>query len=411
MTNSAEHSERVLGSASSIAGKTPGDPSTRPPRLVLAQGSPLEQGRQIGASTATLINAALSVYESRFALETQMSSHDLAETARGFSAAIAGYSPEIHETLVGIAEGAEVALEKIVLLNSRTEILYSSGPPSELDGACTTGAVRGDRSATGHTYVLQNWDWRANLTSQTFLLGTEDEEGHRTLTLTEAGMLAKSGISSAGIGLGVNLLASDQCGERGGVPFHIIARSVLEARTPSRALRTALDVRRAAAGNLIIGFSGGEAIDVELVPGDFSLEYPRDGILTHANHFRGNRNWLDIFGPRSALTFIRDERLRHLLGSAGALIEPAAMVAALRDHFSHPDGICRHVDPAATRDEQVATLYSLVIDTDERSLWIAGQNACTTHYHQYRLTDLFTDVTPERAFPPEENHVTHSDYS
>src|SRR5699024_8533571 len=135
--------------------------------------------------------------ESRFASEVQMSSHDLWETTRGFSEAIEGYSPEIHATLVGIAEGADVSLEKVVLLNSRTEILYSNGPPSELEGACTTGAVRGDRSSTGHTYILQNWDWRNNLTDQTFILGTEDEEGHQTLTLTEAGMLAKSGMNSA----------------------------------------------------------------------------------------------------------------------------------------------------------------------------------------------------------------------
>lgn len=411
MTNSAEHAERTPQNAPpNGSGPVVGRPA-EPPRLVLARGCPVERGRQIGESTAGLIGAALAVYESRFARETQMSSHDLTETARGFSAAIEDYSPEIHATLVGMAEGAEVALEKIVLLNSRTEILYSSGPPSELDGACTTGAVRGDRTATGHTYVLQNWDWRDNLTAQTFLLGTEDEEGHRTLTLAEAGMLAKSGISSAGIGLGVNLLASDRVGERGGVPFHVIARSVLEARSPSRALRAALDVRRAAAGNLVIGFSGGEAVDVELVPGDFALEHPEDSILTHANHFRRRRDWTDVFGPRSALTFIRDERLRRLLDGAGATIAPADMVAALRDHFSHPDGICRHVDPAAARDEQVATLYSLVIDTEERSLWIAGQNACATPYHHYRLADLFTDAAPEQAFPPEENNVTHSDHS
>lgn len=411
MTNSAERAENSPPPDTSQTGEPANDASVGPPRLVLAQGGPLERGRQIGESTAGLIGAALAVYETRFARETQMSSHDLTETARDFSAAIEGYAPDIHATLVGMAEGAEVALEKIVLLNSRTEILYSSGPPSELDGACTTGAVRGDRSLSGHTYVLQNWDWRDNLTEQTFLLGTEDEEGHRTLTLAEAGMLAKSGVNSAGIGLGVNLLASERAGERGGVPFHVIARSILEARTPSRALRAALDVRRAAAGNLVIGFSGGEAVDVELVPGDFSLEHPRDGILTHANHFRGRRDWDDVFGPRSALTFIRDERLHRLLDAAGPTIAPADMVAALRDHFSHPDGICRHVDSAAARDEQVATLYSLVIDTDERSLWIAGQNACTTPYYHYRLADLFTDAAPEQAFPPEENHVTHSDHS
>jgi hypothetical protein len=135
VTNSAEHAESILPNASPMDGETTGHPiESRPPRLVLARGGPVERGRQIGESTAGLIGAALSVYESRFAHETQMSSHDLTETARAFSAAIEGYSPEIHATLVGIAEGAEVALEKIVLLNSRTEILYSNGPPSELDG-------------------------------------------------------------------------------------------------------------------------------------------------------------------------------------------------------------------------------------------------------------------------------------
>jgi isopenicillin-N N-acyltransferase-like protein len=406
VTSSAESAESLALNAATTDRLT-----AEPPRLVLARGDALERGQQIGESTADLIGSALDVYESRFASETQLSKNDLVETAREFSEAIEGYSPQIHATLAGIAEGAEIALEKIVLLNSRTEILYRSGQPSERHGACTTGAVRGDRSATGHTYVLQNWDWRDNLSAQTFLLGTEDEEGHRTLTLAEAGMLAKSGVSSSGIGLGVNLLASDRGGDRGGVPFHIIARSVLEARTPSDALRAALDVRRAAAGNLVIGFSGGEAVDVELVPGDFAVEHPRDGILTHANHFSGPRKWADIFGPRSALTFIRDERLRRLLDEAGSTIAPADMVAALRDHFSYPDGICRHVDPNVPRDEQVATLYSLVIDTDQRSLWIAGQNACTTPYHHYRLADLFTDEAPEQDFLPEENYVTHSNHS
>lgn len=411
MTNSVESTDRNATQNAFPTGGPVDDRSAGPPRLVLARGGPLERGRQIGESTAGLIGAALDIYESRFTSEVQMSSHDMWETTRGFSEAIEGYSPEIHATLVGIAEGADISLEKIVLLNSRTEILYSNGSPSELEGACTTGAVRGDRSSTGHTYILQNWDWRNNLTDQTFILGTEDEEGHRTLTLTEAGMLAKSGMNSAGIGLGVNLLASDRVAERGGVPFHIIARSVLESRTPSRALRTAMDVRRAAAGNLVIGFSGGEAVDIELAPRDFSLEHPRDGLLTHANHFRCRRDWADTFGPLSALTFIRDERLRRLLDGAGTTITPADMIAALRDHFSHPDGICRHVDPAVAKDEQVATLYSLVIDTDERSLWIAGQNACSTPYYRYRLADLFTDTSPEQAFPPEETYVTHSNHS
>lgn len=382
-----------------------------PPALVLARGTAREQGQTIGATTSDLIAAALAVYEERFAVETGLSAHELETIADRFSAAISAYSPAIHATLQGMAEGAEVPLHRLVLLNARTEILYGSGRLTEQDGACTTGAVRSDRSSTGHTYVLQNWDWRDNLTGQTFLLGTEDEDGHRILTLTEAGMLAKSGVSSSGTALAVNLLASDRPGSPDGIPFHIIARSALESRSPSAALRTVLDTKRASAGNMVIGFAGGEAVDIELVPDDFSVEHPNSGILTHANHFRHRSGFRDVFGPRSALSFIRDERLRRLLDGDGEPIEPRQMVAALRDHFSYPDGICRHIDDRVPRGEQVATLYSLLVDPDDRGLWIAQQNACATPYFHYRLDDLFTSTAPRPDFIPEDIHVTHSHHA
>lgn len=382
-----------------------------PPRLVVARGTPEERGNTIGESTAPLIVAALEVYEDRFTVEAGLGAHDRKELATRFSTAIAEYSPTIHSTLQGMADGAEVPLQQIVLLNARTEVLYGQGRTTEQDGACTTGAVLAERSSTNHTYVLQNWDWRNNLTEQTFLLGTEDSEGFRTLSLTEAGMLAKSGVNSAGVGLAVNLLASDRPGQTDGVPFHIIARKVLESRTPSQALQAAIDTRRSSAGNLVLGFTGGEAVDIELVPDDFTVEHPRRGILTHANHFRHRRDWADTFGPRSALSFIRDERLFHLLDGNEETITPSRMVGALRDHFSYPDSICRHVDESVEPTQQVATLHSLLIDLDDRCLWIAGQNACTNPYYRFSIDDLFTQASPRPDFTTEDAHATHSHHS
>lgn len=379
-----------------------------PPSLVLARGNPQDRGRTIGEATSELITAALDVYETRFAVETGLSKHEQRELANGFSTAISVYSPDIYDTLRGMAEGAGVSLERIVLLNARTEVLYSQGRLTEQDGACTTGAVLPERSSTGHTYVLQNWDWRDNLSEQTFLLGTEDNDGFRTLTLTEAGMLAKSGVNSAGVGLAVNLLASDRPGLTGGVPFHIIARKVLESRAPSYALRAAIDTRRSSAGNLVLGFSGGEAVDIELVPDDFTVEYPKRGILTHANHFRNRRDWADTFGPRSALSYIRDERLFRLLDGTGETITEPRIVDALRDHFSYPDGICRHVDDFVDPAERVATLHSLLIDLDDRCLWIAPQNACANPYYRFSIDDLFTPASTQLGFMTEETHATHS---
>lgn len=382
-----------------------------PPQMVIARGTPHEQGLAIGESTGHLITAALDVYETRFSAEAGMSAHDLRELAARFSTSIGAYSPDIYATLQGMAIGADVALERIVLLNARTEVLYSKGRLGEQDGACTTGAVLPGRSSTGHTYVLQNWDWRDNLADQTFLLATEDGEGFRTLTLTEAGMLAKSGINSAGVGLAVNLLASDRAGAPDGIPFHIIARQVLGSRLPSHALRAVLDTKRASAGNFVIGFTGGEAIDVELVPDDFTVEHPHRGLLTHSNHFHRRRDWADTFGARSALSHIRDERMFRLLDLAGEAISPQQMVSALRDHFSYPDGICRHIDKSLDRAEQVATLYSLLLDLDEQCLWIAPQNACASPYYRYTLNDLFTQTPPHPDFVPEGTNATHSNHT
>lgn len=401
MTPSAEYSNHLTKTTKRGA----------PPQVVFASGNPQQRGHFIGEATSHLIAAALDVYETRFAVETGLSQPEQREIALRFSNAVSGYSPDIHATLRGMAEGADVSLERIILLNARTEILYSQDRLTEQDGACTTGAVLSERSSTRHTYVLQNWDWRDNLTEQTFLLGTEDEEGFRTLTLTEAGMLAKSGLNSSGIGLAVNLLASNRVGAKDGIPFHIIARKVLESRIPSHALQATLDNQRSSAGNLVLGFAGGEAVDIELVPDDFTVEHPQQGMLTHANHFRNRRDWSDTFGPRSALSAIRDERMFRLLDNSGTTITPSQMVATLRDHFSYPDGICRHIDESMNRDQQVATLHSLLLDLDAQSLWIAPQNACGSPYYRYDLNDLSTQTAPQPDFEPEGPHATHGNHS
>ena len=70
----------------------------------------------------------------------------------------------------------------------------------------------GTHTANGHTLLAQNWDWHPDQRDAMVLLTTTDESGHRVLALTEAGMLAKTGLNSAGVGLCVNMLGTDRDG-------------------------------------------------------------------------------------------------------------------------------------------------------------------------------------------------------
>ena len=89
---------------------------------------------------------------------------------------------------------------------ARTELLY--GEPA--DGC--TGAVLLPERTGGRVIVGQNWDWRPACREAAIVLRVTPERGPGFLTFVEAGMLARSGMNSAGIGLCGNFLNSDMDG-------------------------------------------------------------------------------------------------------------------------------------------------------------------------------------------------------
>jgi isopenicillin-N N-acyltransferase-like protein len=238
----------------------------------------------------------------------------------------------------------------------------------------------------------------------TFLLATRDTDGFSVLTLAEAGMLAKSGLNSAGLGVCANLLVSDRDTGGKGVPYHYLLRGVLQSPTMSKAHRKVLPVTRISSGNLLLADAGGEAIDLEVAPDVFGHLLPEDGLITHANHFASTLPLVDRKISISALTLLRSARARHLLEDAARarVVTVADIVHALRDHYSFPDSICRHLDPDLPAGEEITSVYSIVMDLTARELSIASSPPCTQAYAKWRLDDVFSaDATPEVHFSKE----------
>ncbi|MFC4115677.1 C45 family autoproteolytic acyltransferase/hydolase [Nonomuraea zeae] len=375
------------------------------PPLIAVEGTYEEMGAELGRRTSDLVERSTETYLRRFRDQAGLSAKDVLRWGATYLDVARQYDARIAAMLEGLAAGAGRPVEHITALNARTEMLYGTGYRDE---GCTSVAVLPKHTASGHTLLAQNWDWHPEQGPVTFLLATRDTEGFSVLTLAEAGMLAKSGLNSAGLGVCANLLVSDRDTGGAGVPYHYLLRGVLQSRTMSEAHRKALDVRRISSGNLLIADAGGEAIDLEVAPDVFGAMLPQDGLITHSNHFQCPLPLVDRKAATSALTLLRPARARHLLEDAAAArtLDLADIVAALRDHYSYPDGICRHVNPDVVKGDEVASVYSVLMDLDLRELYIAAAPPCERPYEHWRLDDVFAPgARPETRFHAGEHHA------
>jgi isopenicillin-N N-acyltransferase like protein len=365
--------------------------------LISVTGSPEQAGVAYGQAAQELVRTNLAIYRRRFAEQAGLDATAVAAAGTAFRAATAAHHPRIAAMLDGVAAGAQVPPPEIFALNARTELLYGRQAPG--DEGCTAIGVLGTHTATGHLILGQNWDWHPDQREAMILLHTTDERGLAVLTLTEAGMLAKVGLNSAGVGQCLTMLASDRDGRTDppGVPYHVLARATLEADCLTSATRVACRSPRNASINLVLGqagdpgygdpAAGGELLDLELVPGEVGLLHPADGMVTHANHLESLPGVHDMQKDWGGSSLFRAARARRLLAPvvAGGKTTTDDLVAVFRDHASFPHAICRHVDERDPRLEWSQSIYSIVMDLDERRLGIAPGPPC---HHDYTWHDL-----------------------
>jgi isopenicillin-N N-acyltransferase-like protein len=358
--------------------------ATLPLPLISVSGTPAECGAAYGTAAAEEIAANNENYVTRFATRAGLSRADVWWWGTEFRTTTRQHHPRIADMLDGVAEGSGVAVEEIYALNGRTELLYGAhaakrGEPSE----CTALGLIGDGTVIG-----QNWDWHPDQRPYSLLLATTDEHGFSVATLAEAGMLGKAGLNSAGLGVCVNMLGCDKDGTRGGVPYHVILRAALESSDLTIALRRVCSSPRSASINLLIGQAhdgpgGGEIIDVELVPGDVGLLHPDEhGRIGHANHLETGVAVRDYLKDLGSSSFFRGARARRLL--AGGM----SMVDIFADHAGFPNAICRHVDERDAYDDKSETIFSVLLDLDDRRLGIAEGPPCDGTYEWATLKEL-----------------------
>ena len=358
-------------------------------------GDPFSCGLAHGRALPREIADNVETYQRRFAVSGLARDDALAEGER-WVAAITASSPDYAEEMRGVAEGAGISPAAVGMLNARYEIAFTlfGKDARSLDRAageasgCTTFGALPEATADGGTWIGQNWDWLAGIHGRAVVVRQKIPGKPAVIFLTEAGIVGgKMALNEHGIGLVENGLASDRDGANPyEKPFHVRCREVIENRVFDQALLPITRTKRVASANFVIGDAGGEIVDLETSPNHVAALHPRDGIITHSNHFlatgHGAASLMERIGPN---TLFRVARLDRILRRDRGHLDLAKFEAAFADHFSAPNAICRHPDERQPEANRTMTVASVILDLRQRVMHVADGPPCENAYVAFSL--------------------------
>ena len=246
--------------------------------------------------------------------------------------------------------------------------------------AALNGAHRAARARRVHAvgrcespegpWLAQNWDWYADAPERC-LVWSAAVEGARFATMTEAGILAKVGVSTRGLAVALNILhhAGDGRGELG-VPVHLVLRRLLERGRERRGrLGAARDTPYSASSCITVVDARGRRRVLRALTRRASRASSRATACSRTRTTSSTTALVRRPRPSSrrpgSRARARASRSRDARGTAETLADALAL---LGDHDAEPQAICRHDEPSGEPGRPlVGTVVSLAMRPPSRS--------------------------------------------
>jgi isopenicillin-N N-acyltransferase like protein len=378
---------------------------------VQVAGTAEERGRQYGTQARDRVHRSVAAYREVFSQVARWDWEKVRREAARFEAPIAAFRPRYLDEMRGIAAGAGLDLLDVLAINVRTEVMFSAKARQAAAisglGECSAFALAPAPGRPGATLVGQNWDWLPHTAATLVVLETQQDEGPDFVTVVEAGLLAKTGMNSAGLGVVTNALVTADDAGAPGLPYHVLLRAMMDCENVSDAISALQAGYRSSSANYVLAHRDGAVLDIESSPGGFSglyFLYPDfwrsssdDGILLHTNHFLAER----FTGTDVSVWAMPDSPVRLQRLRAGVHAAPDRSLATFRsllsDHANYPSAICCHPDPRMPPADQGMTAASVLMDLAAQRMWLADGNPCRVPYRELDYSKFFaksSQVTP-----------------
>ena len=282
-------------------------------RMLVLKGDNYEVGVKAGTALAKLIKKAVVYYRG---LIKKLSANKPAQTRDRISRYKKFLMKEgeaYYKELVGTAKGSGIALDDIILLNFRTDLLNREAKQNEKPHECTSIGLVANKTKDGKIIVSQSWDFLCAPDKFILMIDYRINKKPRFITMAEAGMLGKIGINETGLAVNTNLLA---CGYSSiGMSTALLLRKSLEQESVQGVIAAVTNQQRAGTSYILCGDKD-LLLGIEYTPDDYAVIMPEDGILLHTNHFLAPKfEHFDYNRKGVESTFTRIASARQMLDS------------------------------------------------------------------------------------------------
>lgn len=288
------------------------------------------------------------------------------------------YEPNIWEEFCGIAEGAGLKEEELIVCNGLTDlrdyVLFENRARDERsefdDGECSTFLVPAD--VTGAAPIVgQTWDMHADAIDYIVVVRRKPDDAPETLALTTVGCLCLIGMNSEGVTVGNNnLVATDA---RVGVNYLFTITKALQCRTANDAAGSIESTLRLGAHNYYMA-DAKEVINMECTATRLHRDRIEGKAFTHTNHFLvESLKEYELPGQNSGGSIFRNTQLS---ANFAALQGPVTMEdgwAQLSDDTREQGAICN--EDYEGKYSGFATVATVVQCPGEHQFWICAGGA------------------------------------
>ena len=343
--------------------------------LTVISGKPRDRGKQYGAKFKDAIHAFLDkeIYQvcAKHASRAQLLAY-----AGQCTKAVKEYSPAIMEELEGMAQGAGIGLEEIVLITMHEETAgHKDGKLPPVQHCTAIGAAPPD-TKDGRTYVGQNWDWMASVYGLSQMLLWKRPEGPSLLAYSYPGLWVGAGLNSAGIALcwtwgdGVGIK-----GPRVGIPAYVLIAQMLYQDTLAGAIKEAERAKHAGWFAFVLGDSKGQLATVEGTPEKLVVQKPR-GHTARASY--ACREILGGTKDEPLKLHPQCQRMFDLLAESKRKLDRGTLQGFFGDHKST---ICKHSDSKGGG----FTVDSMLFDCTKLEAHVSRGPGCSGRWKTFRF--------------------------
>lgn len=301
------------------------------------------------------VGRTIKFYAALFKQNSKLDWPAVTKVAMEFEPIIKKKWPAYWDEMRGIADGSGHSLEDIIAVNVRTEINFGLWK----DGGCTALAWKSEEA--GASYLAQNWDWEEGQAPNIIFATITNPPKPTIKMVTEAGIIGKIGLNSAGVGICLNALRAPGM-DVTRIPCHLGLRLALECSSKDEALTKLEKFGVASSCHYLLADGATGGIGLEWSPVDLK-RIPQDSHkrVFHSNHYIKPHGPHDVLVGDSPARLKRIEKLSDDLGEDGLGFD--GLFDIFKDEDGYPGSICRKQQPPKTTS---STLFNIIMELESK---------------------------------------------